>query len=224
LGRMSTLRMRLGLSVSSSTTPLSGVFAFRSEGTMPAPCVRVIGHLVLSLLLSSVGSANAQDSPPIAEKPSPKVEIGAAISGLLFPSGLAGVGLRISGGNGGRFSVEGAVDWTDAFQTYRDSEQVIWLFFWQVNQTLWSGRNSSRLFVTYGTAGFTGRTFVAPGRLDSWFLPPILPIVGIGGEHVLAKYMAIRGDGQLLVGPFEGGAGVPRISVGVSIPIRGYAR
>jgi hypothetical protein len=106
----------------------------------------------------------------------------------------------------------------------RMSEQVIWFFFWQVKQILWSEGTSSSLFATYGTAGLTGRTPVSPSRLDTWLLPPILPIVGIGWQQVVAKYMAIRGDGQLVIGPFEGGNLVPRISVGVSIPIGGYRR
>jgi hypothetical protein len=188
---------------------------------MTAICAPVIGPLVVLLFLGSMGSADAQDSPPTGGNPAPTVEIGTAISGLFASGTLAGVGLRITGGNRGRFSVEGQLDWTDALNT-RDSEQVIWFFFWQVKQTLWSEGTSSSLFATYGTAGLSGRTPVSPGRLDSWLLPPILPIIGIGWQQVVAKYMAIRGDGQLVIRPFEGGSLVPRISVGVSIPIRGY--
>jgi hypothetical protein len=76
------------------------------------------------------------------------------------------------------------------------------------------------LFATYGTAGWTQRQSVAPGRLDWSLLPPILPIVGIGWQQVVAKRLAIRGDAQFLIGPFDGGNVVPRITVGVTVPIR----
>jgi hypothetical protein len=182
---------------------------------MPASCARMIGPLAVVLFLASAVSADAQDNRPIGGNPPPNVEIGTVISGLFTSGSLLGLGLRVTGGNGGRFSVEGGLDWTDALNTHYDSEQVIWFFFWQVKQTLWSDGTSSSLFATYGTAGFTGRTTVSPGHLDTWLLPPILPMVGIGWQQVV-------GDGQLVVGPFEGGNAVPRITVGVSIPIGGY--
>ena len=191
---------------------------------MTVPCSPMIGSLVVLLVLGSMASVDAQDSQSTGANPSPNVEIGAAISGLFASSGMLGPGLRITGGNGGRFSVEAGLDWTDAFNAQDNSEQVMWFYFWQVKQTLRSRGNSSSLFATYGTAGLTGRTFVSPGRLDTWLLPPILPMAGIGWQQVVAKYMAFRVDGQLVLGPFEGGSGVPRISVGVSIPIRGYIR
>lgn len=112
----------------------------------------------------------------------------------------------------------------DTTHTQHYADQLIWFFSWKVKHTLKSEGNASSLFATYGTAGWTERQSVAPGRLEWSLLPPILPIVGIGWQQVVARHMAIRGDGQLLIGPFEGANVVPRISVGVSIPIRPYAR
>jgi hypothetical protein len=185
---------------------------------MTAPCAPMIRRLVVLLLLTSSASADAQDTRP---NRSPNVEIGAAISSG-FPSPV-GLGVRVTGGRGGRFSVEGELDWTDALNTRHYADQFVWFFFWQVKQTLWSDGASS-LFATYGSAGWIERQSVPPGRLRLLPIPPILPIVGIGGQKVVAKYIAIRGDAQLLLWPFENGIAVPRISAGVSVPIRGYAR
>ena len=84
---------------------------------MTALCAPVIGPLVVLLFLGSMGSADAQDSRATGGNPSPNVEIGTAISGLFASGTLPGVGLRITGGNGGRFSVEGQLDWTNALNT-----------------------------------------------------------------------------------------------------------
>jgi hypothetical protein len=137
---------------------------------------------------------------------------------------MIGLGLRVTGGNGGRFSIEGELDWTDALTAQHYADQMVWFFFWQVKQTLWSDGTSSSLFATYGTAGWIERQSVPPGRLDSLLIPPILPIVGTGWQQLVAKYIALRVDGQLLLWPFESGFAVPRISGGVSVPIGGYTR
>ena|SRR5687767_5450099 len=185
---------------------------------MTAPQPFLIRPLVVLLLLTSSASADAQDTHP---NRSPNVEIGAAISSV-FPSPV-GLGLRVTGGRGGRFSVEGGLDWTDAQNTRHYADQLVWFYFWQMKQTLWSD-GASGLFATYGSAGWIERQSVAPGRLRLLPIPPFLPIVGMSAQKVVAKYIAIRGDGQLLVWPFESGIAVPRISAGVSVPIGGYAR
>jgi hypothetical protein len=184
---------------------------------MTAPCA-----LVVLVFLISIASADAQDTSPTSEKSSPSVELGAAISSG-FPS-VIGPGLRVTRGKGGRFSVEGGLDWTDALNKEHYADQLVWFFFWQVKQTLWSDGTSSRLFATYGTAGWIERQRVPPGRLRLMTIPPILPIVGICRQQVVAKYVAIRIDGQLVIWPFERGIALPRISAGVSVPIGGYTR
>ena len=180
-----------------------------------APMTR---RLVPLLLLTAMASAEAQETH---RNPSRNIEIGAAISSV-FPSPL-GLGLRVTRAMGGRFSVEGGVDWTDARNTQRYADQKVWFFFWQVKQRLWSDE-ASGVFATYGSAGWFERQSVPPGRLRLLPVPPILPIVGISGHKVVAKYLAIRGDGQLVVWPSETGFAVPRISAGVSVPIRAYNR
>jgi hypothetical protein len=134
-----------------------------------------------------------------------------------------GFGLRVTGGTGGPSSVEGGLEWTDALNAEHYADQIIWFFFWQVKHALWTDE-ASHVFATYGTAGWAERQSVPPGRLESSIVPPILPIVGVGWQRVVAKHLAIRCDGQLLIGPFEGVNIVPRVSVGGTIPIRGYAR
>jgi hypothetical protein len=174
----------------------------------------VIGSLIALLLVSAVWSADAQP----AVSPS-SVEVTAAVSG--FPgSRMLGLGLRVAAGKGGRASVEGGLDWTDALNSVHFADQITWFVFWQVKHTLRTDGTSSRVFATYGTAGWIERTSVPPGRLSSVILPPILPIVGAGWQRAVGKHMAIRIDGQFLIGPFEGAIAVPRVSGGVSIPLR----
>jgi hypothetical protein len=54
----------------------------------------------------------------------------------------------------------------------------------------------------------------AGGFQPAFVIPPILPIVGAGWQRAVGKYVAIRVDGQFLIGPFEGAIAVPRISGG----------
>ena len=162
------------------------------EESMTASSALVIGPMVTLLLLASIGSVNAQNTDAVGKTSSPSVEIGTGLSGLFPSAGLLGPTLRVTGGNGGRFSLEGGVDWTDAFNPQDLSEQVMWFYFWQVKHTLRSDRTSS-LFASYGTAGLTGRTLVSPGQVDAWLLPPILPIVGLGWQRVVATRMAASG-------------------------------
>jgi len=185
---------------------------------MTTPRTSKITRLVVLLLLTSTASAGAQDTPA---NRLPDLEIGVAMSSG-FPSPV-GVGLRVTGGRGGRFSVEGRIDWTDARNSQHYADQLVWCYFWQLRQTLWSDAATS-VFATYGSAGWIERQSVPPGRLRLLPIPPILPMVGIGGQKIIAKYIAIRGDVQLFVWPSGSGIAAPRLSGGLSVPIRGYAR
>ena len=186
---------------------------------------RMTGPLLVVLFLGAMGSATAQDSQPSGQTRRPNVEIGLAVSGLFTSGHVPGIGLRVTGGNGGRFSVEGQLDWTDALNAHRLSDEIVWFYYWQTKQTLWSGRNTSGLFATYGTAGWSERNSVGfdVPRFESSLIPPILPMVGVGWQQVVAKYFAIRADAQLVIAPFGDLIPlVPRASIGLSVPIRGY--
>jgi hypothetical protein len=172
----------------------------------------------LALLLSVWPlTAHAQDSV-VAPK---TVEVSAAVSGFTA-SDLLGLGVRVSGRTGGRSSIEAGLDWTDAFHTRQLADQIVWFYFWQMKHTVWANRRTS-VFATYGTSGWIERQSVPPGRLKSSVLPPFLPLVGAGTQHVIASRMAIRFDAQFLIWPFEGGLLFPRIGAGVTVPIGRYA-
>ena len=189
---------------------------------MTARYVRVIGALAVVLVLSLARSAGAQDRSAAVEAPSPKVEFGAVTSGFLPPAHTYGLGVRVSKTIDDRFSFEAELDWMELGRKWRFPDQVIWLYFWQVKQALATHGSGPRFFVTYGTAGWVERTSHDGKRFDSGFIPPLAPMLGFGGDHVVAKHAAVRVDAQLvwLLGTLV----QPRFSGGVSIPIGGYQR
>ena len=174
-------------------------------------------RLVL-LLLVWPSTADAQDSTSAPKN----VEVSAVVSGFMGTD-LFGLGVRVSGRTGGRSSFEGGLDWTDALHTRHWADQIIWFYFWQMKHTIWTDRRTS-VFATYGTSGWIERQSVPPGRLKPAVVPPFLPLVGAGTQHVIASRMAIRVDGQVLIWPFESGTLFPRVGAGVTVPIRRYAR
>ena len=191
---------------------------------MTARYVRVTDKLAVVFVLSVTLSANAQDRTPAVEKPFPNVEIGAAASGL--PGWAYGPGVRVSVARKQPFAFELGVDWTDLGRDERYVDQMMWFYFWQVKQVLAAPASGPRFFVTYGTAGWAERTserFGADTRFKAAFIPPLFPLLGFGGQHVLAKYAAVRVEAQLIVlwgeVPVTG-----RLSGGVSIPIGAYRR
>jgi len=197
---------------------------------MTARHIRVISPLAVALLLGSIVSADAQDRFPAVEEPPPKVEIGLAGSGVLMSGTTYGPGVRVSAARDHRFSVEFEVDWIELGRRMRyrkSTDQPIWFYFWQVKHTLNTRDESGpRLFATYGTAGLVSRGSEGVGtsaRFTSEFLPPLFPMIGFGGQQVVAKHAAVRVDAQL-VWTFTEIVVMPRFSVGVSIPIGGYRR
>jgi hypothetical protein len=175
----------------------------------------ILGVLVALLLTSTAWSAMAQ--PADSSHPSPaSVELTPAIS--LFPGNrILGLGMRVAGGNGRRF-VEGGVDWTDALNSKHFADQITWFYFWQMKHTL-TTNETSRVFVSYGTAGWLERQTVPPGRLKSSIVPPILPSVGLGWQSTAGKHVSLRIDGQVLFWPFEGAFAIPHVNIGVVFPI-----
>lgn len=82
------------------------------------------------------------------------------------------------------------------------------------------------VFATYGTSGWAERTTARtdPGRLELSAFEPLVPLVGAGTRHVTASRLAIRLEGQLLIWQFESGTFIARVGVGVTVPVRRYAR
>jgi hypothetical protein len=177
----------------------------------------ISARLALVFLLWPV-KAHAQDLVAAPKN----VEVSAAVSGIIG-SDLLGLGVQVGARTGGHTSIEAGLEWTDALHTTRWPDQIIWLYFWQMKHHIWTeGRTS--VFVTYGTSGWIERQSVPPGRLEPFVVPPLLPLVGLGTRHVMASHLAIRVDGQFLIWPFEGGMVSPRVSAGVTVPIRSYGR
>jgi len=174
-------------------------------------------RLVLLFLVWPV-AAHAQDSVPAPKN----VEVSAVVSGFTGTD-LLGPGVRVSARTGGRSSIEGGLDWTDVLHSRHWPDQIVWSYFWQMKHNVWTDGRTS-VFATYGTSGWIERQSVPPGRLKPSVVPPLLPLVGAGTQHVIASHMAIRFDGQLLIWPFEGGTLFPRVGAGVTVPIRSYAR
>lgn len=173
--------------------------------------------LVVTMLVVWPLTADAQESVAAPTR----VEVSAVVSGVPGTDHL-GLGVRVSGRTGGRSSIEVGLDWTDALHTKRLADQVVWFYFWQMRHNFWTkGRTS--LFATYGTSGWIDRTTAPPGRLKLAVVPPFLPLVGAGAQHVLASRLAVRVDGQFRIWPFETGLVAARVAASVVVPIGRYA-
>ena len=173
---------------------------------------------VLAVEAVLLGRATARAQPP--EDSGPRVEIGAQITQFLR-SGPIGAGLRLTQARTNRFSVELEVN---ATRSRPQDDQINWYYAVQLKQgfdTL--RRTGSGLFATYGVAGFVVRTYSPRGGQNS-LVPPIFPFVGLGSQRVIARYAAVRGDAQVIVGYGETVAALPRLSASISIPIGGYRR
>jgi hypothetical protein len=216
---------------------------------MPASSFKRIGPLVGLLTLGAAASAVAQPGPPprvfcavgwedrspVIEA-HPTLEVGATTSGFR-PHLTYGLGVRVGKPIGQRFAFEVEFDWMDLNRTRRLSDQLSWFYFLQARQSL-AGRNRKQpaLFLTYGTAGWIERSSakreitLPDGRrvgiphFRAYLMPPIFPIVGLGGQRVISRYAAVRVDAQLLLlyGGLRPATG--RFSAGVSIPIGAYRR
>jgi hypothetical protein len=187
--------------------------------------------LVTALLaVVPVASAHAQGRSQAIEQPPLKAEIGLVGAGFLLSGSpfTYGPGLRVSTARDHRFSFEIGVDWMELAQRMRrypkSSDQVMWFYFWQMKHALNTRDESGpRLFAAYGTAGLVLRGlqgFGSDARFTSELIPPLFPMIGFGGQHVVAKHAAVRVDAQL-VWTFTGIVVMPRFSAGMSIPIGG---
>jgi hypothetical protein len=192
---------------------------------MTARNVKAIGSLAGALVFSLARSAGAQDRSSGGE-PAPKVEFGVVTSGFLPPAHTYGLGTRVSIARKRPFTFEAGIDWMELGRKERYVDQVMWFYFWQVKQALATHEQAGpRFFVTYGTAGWVERTGDGAGpnpRFTPGFIPPLAPLLGFGGEHVVATHAAVRVEAQLvwLLGTLV----QPRFSGGVSVPIGGYRR
>ena len=91
-----------------------------------------------------------------------------------------------------------------------------------------------RLFMTFGTGGAfdyehyreqrstrpDGSVVVYPAQRNAGLGPPVLFSVGIGVERVVARYVASRGEAQVVAARF-GGVGF-RGMLGFSVPVGGH--
>jgi hypothetical protein len=184
-------------------------------------CRRVL-LFTLSLLAGRSESTFAQDRSSQSEDLLPSVQLGIAASGLLS-SRAYGLGVNVSIAGKRPFAFEIEVDATSLGRKERYVDELRWLYFWEVKQTLKRrDKVGSDLFVTYGTAGYIETTSPDARQFGSAFSAPFSPLGGFGGEYHFAKYAAIRVDAQVIW--LLGIAVQPRLSGGVSIPIGGRGR
>ena len=174
---------------------------------------------VASLVVSLMGVPLSAASQHVESRPrsASTVEVAATVTAFP-PQRIFGVGMRATAGNARR-AFEVGIEWTDALNHEHYADQMTWFYFWQMKHSQSFERESSRLFLTYGSAGWVERQRVPPGRLRSTIVPPILPMVGFGWQRTVVNDVSIRIDGQLLIWPFGGLLVMPRVNAGVSIPI-----
>jgi hypothetical protein len=166
-------------------------------------------QMFLSLLgvlfvLTTVMPVAAQDCSVAARGPSQKIEIGIHAAAIFAGTAeFVGLGGRLSRSFSTRFALDFGLD--SRFGKNR-------LYFLQGRQTL-VGHESGGIFATYGASGWFG---------EDQLTPPVLPTLGLGGQRAIARYAAIRFDGQLMLGVLPDSRPVTsRLSVGLSIPVRG---
>jgi hypothetical protein len=196
--------------------------------------IRSVGPLALVLLVGWVTVAAAQDHEPTV----PKIEIGGHLMGILWgPYYSPGVGMRLTTALGRRAAFEVEVDSTGASREVPHADEVRWIYALQTRIMLGSvGRTT--VFATFGGSGWADRksreaeqivqpdgTIVRRMRWKTSFAPPVLPTVGIGARHVVARYAAVRVDAQVMIGGFGDLRPVTgRLAAGVSVPLGGYRR
>lgn len=169
---------------------------------------------LLLLLLPSVAHAQASAA---AHHSANLVHTTVAVSS--FPgTDLLGLGARVSLRTGRRSAIEVGADWTDALHARRWADQIMWFYFWQMKHPIWADHRTS-VFATYGTSGWVERQSVPPGRLRAAVVLPFMPLAGMSTQHAMARRVAVRLDGQVLIWPFESGTLFARVSGGVTVPI-----
>jgi hypothetical protein len=178
--------------------------------------------------------------PAHAQVRVPRVEFGGNLGGFVAPdAGGFLPGTRVGVAITNRFAVESTFELNDWRRTPSGSHQS-WLYSIQMKQMVRPGKQfGDGLFATYGGGGqiyhshtnaqhFTsnGRTFDFPAASYTDMSRPFFAAFGVAAQQTVAKYLAIRGDAQMIVIPEAmafGGVG-GRFSAGVSIPIGGYKR
>jgi hypothetical protein len=180
-----------------------------------------IGVVAAASLLSAAAPSTAQT----VREPPPRVELGLAISTFPAARNMA-LGIRTTIHGTGRSALELQLDWTDLLRKTRYVDQQTWFYSWQVRHDFARRDPRSALFVSYGTLGWIerGQEYGAHDRFTAYVVLPFLPLVGIGGQRVLDRYVAIRGDLQFMIWPFEVGVVHPRMSASVTVPIGRYGR
>lgn len=181
--------------------------------------------------------------PAFAQQPAaahalPRVEFGlGAASGLWLgeAGNLGAIDLRITGRLTPRFGLEFV---TDILADDLSADRAYGVYILQGAYLVrGSGSGGLAVFVTFGGLGgferyrSRGGSWTAPdGQVYTWpaesrteVYPATELVGGVAVQKVVAKYLAVRGDAQLIVCPHGAGVGM-RLAAGVSVPLGSYGR
>ena len=168
----------------------------------------VIGATVVRVL---GGTAAAQELP--------RLETGIVVSAP--GAALAGLGVRVGTAVTPRSMLEGGVEWMDLGRRRLFTDQVVWIYYVQGRRTIRDMDNQGSVFLTYGATGFADRTTRRGGGFELFYVPPLLPTVGIGWQSAapgsLSLSMRIDVQSLWLVGEF---GVVPRFIAGAVLRLR----
>jgi hypothetical protein len=192
-----------------------------------------IAGVVVMLLAGAVRLAAAQDRGNAG----PTLKIGTHVMGIVWgPDYTPGAGIRVTMPLGRRVAFEVEVDSMGPSRDQPYADEVKWIYALQTRIRV-VGRARTSAFATLGTTGWADLTTreieqipQPDGTIErrmgfkTAFAPPLLPTVGIAVRHVLARYVAIRGDAQLMIGIGDLRPVTGRVAVGLSVPIGAYQR
>jgi len=193
---------------------------------------------VLTVAAVVIVAVPAFAQPPAAARTLPRIEFGlGAASGLWLgeAGNLGAIDLRITGRLTPRFGLEFL---TDVLADEISVDHLYGLYILQ-GTYLVHGNAAGDLAVlaTFGGLGgferyrSRGGSWTGPdGKVYEWSAYSRTRISGltelVGGvavQKVVAKYLAVRGDAQLIVCPHGAGVGM-RLAAGVSVPLGSYGR
>jgi hypothetical protein len=149
--------------------------------------------------------------------PAAAQEVGVLVSAL--DSELVGVGIRAGVSVSDRSTFEASVEWMDLGRKRYYADQLVWVSTVQGRRRIQGDqRHGSSVFITYGATGFANRT-TRPSGMELFFVPPLLPTVGVGWHYGSEGRLGARVDLQTLWLVGESLVG-PRVSAGASLRIR----
>jgi hypothetical protein len=194
--------------------------------------MRKAAFLVVTLAAVLAGQAGAQTAADPVHVP--RFEVGGQAA-LLFVAGDDGV---FGGEVASRLTVNvtqrDAVEFGAGVLFTCDDCHALYLLQYKRVILVGTKRPDDRLFMTVGTGGAfyyehygeqrsprpDGSVMVHPAQTNAGLDPPFLFSVGIGVERVVARYVASRGEAQVVAARF-GGVGF-RGMLGFSVPVGGH--